>query len=104
MRAFDTSNNASADSAPATVTTLTAPDTTPPSVPGRSRAGHQPDHHRCDGHPSTDNVGVTKYQVYRNGVQVAEVAGTGYTDQGLTPATSTTTGPGAGRGREPVRA
>ncbi|WP_088825953.1 lytic polysaccharide monooxygenase [Listeria goaensis] len=32
---------------------------------------------------STDNVGVAKYTVYRNGVKVGETAGTSYTDKNL---------------------
>ncbi|MEU8380831.1 carbohydrate-binding protein [Streptosporangium sp. NPDC048865] len=39
---------------------------------------------------STDNVGVTSYQVLRNGSPVATVATTSHTDTGLTPATSYT--------------
>ncbi|WP_201305416.1 alpha-amylase family glycosyl hydrolase [Paenibacillus puerhi] len=36
---------------------------------------------------STDNVGVTGYEVYRNGVKVGQTASTSYTDTGLAPAT-----------------
>jgi subtilisin family serine protease len=40
--------------------------------------------------PSTDNVGVTGYEVFRNGVQVATVSGAtlAYRDTGLTPNTT----------------
>ena len=37
--------------------------------------------------PSTDNVGVTEYKVYRDSVEVASVGGQSYTDPGLTPNT-----------------
>lgn len=38
--------------------------------------------------PSTDNVAVTGYDVYRDGVLLATVAGTAFTDGGLTAATT----------------
>ena len=37
---------------------------------------------------STDNVGVTGYQVFRNGTQVGTPSGTAYSDTGLSPSTS----------------
>jgi chitodextrinase len=37
--------------------------------------------------PSTDNVGVTAYQVLRNGVVIATVTGTSYTDTTVQPRT-----------------
>ena len=37
---------------------------------------------------STDNVGVTGYNVYRGGVQVGTPSGTSYSDTGLTPSTA----------------
>jgi len=37
--------------------------------------------------PSSDNVGVTGYTVYRGGTQVGTPAGTGFTDTGLSPST-----------------
>ncbi|MDO8742496.1 MAG: LamG-like jellyroll fold domain-containing protein, partial [bacterium] len=36
---------------------------------------------------STDNVGVTGYKIYRNGTQIATVAGTSYSNTALTPST-----------------
>lgn len=38
--------------------------------------------------PSTDNAGVTAYEVYRDGVKVAETSLPNYLDSGLAPATS----------------
>lgn len=38
--------------------------------------------------PTTDNVGVTGYNIYRNGVKVGTSATTTYIDTGLTPGTS----------------
>ncbi|MBI2120227.1 MAG: fibronectin type III domain-containing protein, partial [Parcubacteria group bacterium] len=39
---------------------------------------------------STDNVGVTGYKVFRGGVQIATVAGTSYSNTGLSPSTTYT--------------
>ena len=39
---------------------------------------------------STDNVGVTEYGVYRDGVEAGTAAGTSFTDTGLNPITSYT--------------
>jgi chitodextrinase len=91
VRAFDTSNNASADSATATATTLAAPDTTPPSTPnGLGAIGTSPTMIDISWQTATDNIGVTGYRLFRDGIQVAVVPATAYTDQGLTPATSYT--------------
>ena len=91
VRAFDASNNASADSAPATATTLAAPDTTPPSTPdGLGAIGTDPTTIDISWHAASDNIGVTGYRLFRDGVQIAVVPTTAYTDQGLTPATSYT--------------
>jgi chitinase len=35
-----------------------------------------------------DNVGVTGYRIFRDGVEITTVAGTSYSDRGLSPATS----------------
>ena len=89
VRAFDASNNASADSAPMTVATLQAPDTSPPSTPaGLGAIGTGPNTIDVSWQAAHDNVGVTKYQLFRDGTKVADVAGTSYTDQGLTADTS----------------
>jgi large repetitive protein len=37
---------------------------------------------------ATDNVGVTGYRVFRDGVQLAEVSGTSYVDTTVSPDTS----------------
>jgi N-acetylglucosamine-6-sulfatase len=38
--------------------------------------------------PSTDNVGVTGYKIYRNGSILITTSGTSYSDTGLTPSTT----------------
>ncbi|GIH23314.1 hypothetical protein Aph01nite_16240 [Acrocarpospora phusangensis] len=66
-------------------------DTTAPSVPGNLRStGTTATSVSLAWNASTDNVGVTGYEVYRGGTQVATVTGTGHTDTGLTAATSYT--------------
>ena len=63
-------------------------DTTPPSAPtGLHVTGTTSASVSLAWTASTDNVGVTGYQVYRDGTQVATVPGTSYTDSGLTPST-----------------
>jgi chitodextrinase len=37
---------------------------------------------------STDNVGVSRYRIYRNGVQIASVTGTNFQNTGLAPSTT----------------
>ncbi|MFC0626821.1 discoidin domain-containing protein [Kribbella deserti] len=63
-------------------------DTTAPSVPGSLRTtGTTSNSVSLAWNPSTDNMGVTGYAIYRNGTEVATASGTAYTDAGLTPAT-----------------
>ena len=65
------------------------PDTTPPSIPSNVSAtvisGTQIN---VSWSASTDNVGVTGYQVFRNGTVVGAVTGLSYSDTGLTPSTT----------------
>jgi len=88
VRAFDASNNASADSDATTVSTMAAPDTTPPTVPsGVDANGTSTTTIDVSWAASSDNIGVTGYLIYRDGAQVANVTGTSFGDQGLTPGT-----------------
>ncbi|MFI6481697.1 glycosyl hydrolase family 8 [Nonomuraea sp. NPDC050663] len=64
-------------------------DTTPPSAPADLRStGTTSSTASLAWSASTDNVGVTGYDVYRGGTQVASVTGTSHTDTGLTASTS----------------
>ena len=64
-------------------------DSTPPSVPTNVRAtGQSSSSIKVTWTASTDNVGVTGYKVFRNGVQVVATASTSYTDTGLSPSTT----------------
>ncbi|WP_067181853.1 fibronectin type III domain-containing protein [Microtetraspora niveoalba] len=64
-------------------------DPTPPTVPGNLRStGSTTSSISLAWNASTDNVGVTGYQIYRGGSLVTTVTGTTYTDGGLAAGTS----------------
>ncbi|MFI6987846.1 glycosyl hydrolase family 18 protein [Nonomuraea wenchangensis] len=66
-------------------------DTTAPSVPGNLRStGVTSNSVSLAWNASTDNVGVTGYEVYRGATLVTTVTGTTYTDTGLTASTAYT--------------
>src|SRR5262245_36736186 len=91
VAAVDEAGNLSANSNSASVTTGTAPDTTPPSQPtGLTAAAAGAAGANLSWNASTDNVGVTGYIVSRNGAQVATPAATSFADTGLSPATTYT--------------
>ncbi|KAA2252259.1 cellulose-binding protein [Solihabitans fulvus] len=63
-------------------------DTTPPSVPANlATTGTTSSSVSLSWSPSTDNVGVAGYRVYRDGAQVGTATGTTFTDTGLSAAT-----------------
>ena len=65
-----------------------SPDNTPPSVPtGLHSTGATTTTISLAWNASTDNVGVTGYNIYRGGVLAGTVAGTSFTDTGLSPGT-----------------
>ena len=71
-------------------TTLSAPDTTAPSIPsGLTAAAISSNQVNLSWIPATDSggSGMAGYQVYRNGTQVATVTTTSYKATGLTPNT-----------------
>ncbi|KQV04731.1 glycosyl hydrolase family 5 [Kitasatospora sp. Root187] len=90
VKARDAAGNVSAASAALSVTTSAGTgDTTAPSVPTGLVASNVTTTGLTLGWAaSTDNVGVTGYQVFRNGVQVGTSATTSYADSGLTAATA----------------
>jgi chitodextrinase len=69
-----------------TLADTTGPDKTPPTIPSGLSAGAVSSS-RIDlsWRASTDNVGVTRYRVYRDGAQIATVSGTSYSNTGLQP-------------------
>ncbi|HEY0092181.1 MAG TPA: GEVED domain-containing protein, partial [Flavobacterium sp.] len=90
VKAKDAAGNASANSNTVSVTTL-APvaDTTAPSAPTNLTAsGTTNTSTNLSWTGSTDNIGVTGYDVYQNSVYKATVSGTTYGVTGLTPSTS----------------
>ena len=89
--AFDAAGNNSAPSGSATATTGTPPDTQAPTAPtSLSATAVSFSSIALNWSPSTDNVGVSGYIVYRGGVQVGTATGTSFTDTGLTPLTAYT--------------
>jgi hypothetical protein len=64
-------------------------DTTAPSVPTNFSAAPASSFQiNLSWTPSTDNVAVMGYKIFRNGAQVAASAGNSYSDIGLSPATA----------------
>ncbi len=64
-------------------------DTAPPSVPtGLTAAADTVSQIDLSWTPSTDNVGVRGYTVYRGGAQIGITENTSYSDAGLTPSTT----------------
>ncbi len=71
------------------ITTGAAPDTQAPTVPASLTAGNATDTTiDLSWNASTDNVGVTGYDVYQGATLLGEVAGTTAQVTGLTPATA----------------
>ncbi len=95
VRATDAAGNLSGYSTTATVTTG-PPDTTPPTVPtGLTAAAPGSSQINLSWTASTDNIGVTGYQVERcqgagctTFAQIATPTANSYSDAGLTPGTS----------------
>ncbi|MFC4531329.1 glycosyl hydrolase family 18 protein [Sphaerisporangium dianthi] len=92
VKARDAAGNLSAASNTLNVTTSTGGgDTTAPSTPGSLRStGTTSSSVSLAWNASTDNVGVTGYNVYRGGTLVTTVSGTSHTDSGLAASTAYT--------------
>src|SRR5947208_877986 len=89
VAAFDAAGNLSAQSSPASATTLAPPDTTPPSVPtGLTASAVSSSQINLSWTASSDNVGVSGYRVYRNGTQIATTSATSFANTGLSPSTT----------------
>jgi chitodextrinase len=93
VAAFDAAGNTSAQSAGLSVTTTTSTpsDTTPPTVPsGLTATNVTSSQVSFQWSPSTDNVGVAGYRVYRNGALIGTVTTTNFTDGGRSASTTYT--------------
>jgi chitodextrinase len=87
--AYDAANNNSALSTAANVTTPSAPDTTAPTTPTNLNASAASSSQiNLSWSASTDNIGVTGYDVYRNNAKIATSTTTSFGDTGLTVSTS----------------
>jgi len=84
VRAIDLAGNASA---PATASTSTVADTLPPTIPGGLEATPGNESVSLSWVASTDNVGVTSYEIRRNNTLLATVPTAGFEDSGLTNGT-----------------
>ena len=70
-------------------TTAGTPDTTPPSIPlGLSASAPSATQVNVSWNASTDNVGVTGYDIYRGGVKIGTSATTSYSDTTVSAGTS----------------
>jgi chitodextrinase len=90
VRAKDAAGNISADSNTETITTNAVPDTQAPTAPTLTASNITDSSVDLTWSGATDNVGVTGYDIYRNGSLLASVAGTSYQATGLTELTSYT--------------
>jgi chitodextrinase len=86
VKAVDAGGNTSFDSS--AVNAGTSLDTSPPSVPtGLSAAAAGATQINLTWQPSSDNVGVTGYTIFRNTVQIATVSTNSFPDTNLVPNT-----------------
>lgn len=87
--AYDAAGNTSGQSVAAAATTQSALDTTAPSVPGNLVAAATSQAQvNLTWSPSTDNVAVVGYKLYRSGSQIAVTSATAYSQTGLTAGTT----------------
>lgn len=91
ITARDASNNASQASSPVMIATLASPDTEPPTTPqGLQGSAASSSQINLTWSASSDNVGVTSYEITRNGVVVGSSTSAAYTDSGLAASTQYT--------------
>ena len=89
VRALDAAGNASGISNALTVTTATPPDTLAPTVPnGLTASNIGETSFDLSWNASTDNVGVSGYEIFQDGNAIGNVSATAQSISGLTPDTS----------------
>jgi len=87
VKAKDASNNISVSSNAVTVTTL-AQDTEAPTAPSLSASGTTNVSTTLTFTGATDNIGVTAYEIYKDGALIATVNNSPYTVNGLSASTT----------------
>lgn len=87
VKAKDASNNISVSSNAVTVTTLD-PDTITPTAPSLSASGTTNVSTTLTFTGATDNIGVTAYEIYKDGALIANVNNSPYTVTGLSTSTT----------------
>jgi chitodextrinase len=91
--AYDAAGNRSAKSSTVSAATASCGDTQPPSAPtGLQKTGSSETTITVSWNAATDNVGVTGYDVYRNGGVISTTGGTTFIYSGLACSTSYTLG------------
>jgi chitodextrinase len=90
VQAVDAAGNASSQSMPASATTPATPDTSAPSTPtGLTATAVSSSRIDLTWTASTDNVGVTRYRLYRNGAFLTLLGNvTSYQNNGLSASTT----------------
>ncbi|HSW85415.1 MAG TPA: Ig-like domain-containing protein [Candidatus Saccharimonadales bacterium] len=89
VMAYDTAGNTSTLSLASNVTTPPAPESSPPTQPTNLVAtAASTSQINLTWNASSDNIGVTGYDVYRNGTKIATSSTNSFGDLGLAPATS----------------
>lgn len=87
VKSKDAAGNSSPNSNTVNVTTL-APDTTPPTTPVLSASGTNSTTTTLSWTTSTDNIGVTGYNIYQGAILIGSAAASPTTITGLTPLTT----------------
>tara|TARA_R110001583_G_scaffold35585_3_gene118245 strand:- start:53125 stop:58278 length:5154 start_codon:yes stop_codon:yes gene_type:complete len=88
VKAKDAAGNISTDSNTVSITTVTAPDTQAPSASVLTSNNITETSVDLIWSGSTDNVGVTEYDVYKNNVLLTSISGTSYQATGLAAGTT----------------